>query len=42
MTWYDLACAYVAMNPKLASAKYRKEYRPALTCATPAMPLAAG
>jgi integrase len=36
-TWYELACAYVDMKWKLASAKYRKDIARALTAATPAM-----
>jgi hypothetical protein len=36
-TWYELACSYVDMKWKQASAKYRKDIARALTAATPMM-----
>jgi len=36
-SWYELACTYVDMKWKQASAKYRKDIARALTAATPAM-----
>jgi integrase len=37
MTWYELACVYVDMKWKTASAKYRRAIAQALTAATPPM-----